>query len=108
MEIFIIREGRQTGPFSSEAVKAQLTEGSARPTDMGWRKGMAEWGPLSEVLKAAADPAADVVPPPADGHAPNGAPEKRGAATAKQKVFLKYLGAEFDEGIGHGEYGLAG
>jgi hypothetical protein len=104
MDIFIIREGRQTGPFSSEAVKAQLTEGSARPTDMGWRKGMAEWRPLSEVLKVASDLAAS---PSADGHATNGAPEKRGTASAKQKVFLKYLGAEFDEGIARERAALA-
>ncbi len=104
MDIFIIREGRQTGPFSSEAVKAQLTEGSARPTDMGWRKGMAEWRPLSEVLKVVSDLAA---PPAAAGHATNGAPEKRGTATAKQKVFLKYLGAEFDEGIARERAALA-
>ena len=32
MDIFIIREGRQSGPFSEEAVKAFLTEGSVRAT----------------------------------------------------------------------------
>ncbi len=108
MEIFIIREGRQTGPFSNEAVKAQLNDGSVRPSDLAWRKGMAEWGPLNEVLKAVADPAADAAAMlPAADQIPNGVTEKRGTATAKQKAFLKYLGAEFDEGIARERAALA-
>lgn len=101
MDIFIIREGRQAGPFSESAVKAFLTEGTARTADMGWRKGMAEWRPLSEVLKAGTAPlngeagtAVNEAPPSATLlHA------QESPATGKQKAFLKYLGAEFGENL---------
>ncbi len=103
MDIFIIREGRQTGPFSEDAVKAFLTEGTARPADMGWAKGMAEWRPLSEVLKpspermngaAGAVANGSAARPPSPSEAAQETP-----ATAKQKAFLKYLGAEFGENL---------
>ena len=98
MDIFIIREGRQTGPFSEDAVKASLTEGSARSTDLGWRKGMTEWRALNEVLKPVSEqPGAPVSPPSAGSAGSNGAEEK--PATGKQKAFLKYLGAEFGENL---------
>ena len=103
MDIFIIREGRQAGPFSEDAVKAFLTEGTARPADMGWIKGMAEWRPLSEMLKpssglvngagGAAIAGADT-PPSATTISAQESP-----ATAKQKAFLRYLGAEFGENL---------
>lgn len=114
MEIFIIREGRQTGPFNEDAVRAFLTEGTARPADMGWRKGMAEWRPLGEVLQAqhrqteqAAQPVErenlNAAAPPSPAAAPSAgagdAEEKFVPATAKQKAFLKYLGAEFGENL---------
>ena len=97
MEIFIIREGRQTGPFSEDAVKAFLTEGTARPADMGWRKGMAEWRALSEVLKPQREQSGDAATPPSA--TTGGAEEIHVPATAKQKAFLKYLGAEFGENL---------
>ena len=103
MDIFIIREGRQAGPFTEDAVKAFLTEGTARLTDMGWRKGMGDWRALSEVLKAQAEPSGETATqPPADVHGSNGvpdAPDTPVAATGKQKAFLKYLGAEFGENL---------
>ena len=96
MEIFIIREGRQAGPYSEDSVRAFLTEGTARPIDMGWSKGMPEWKPLAELLKPRAEEsAAPATPQPAavpteETHIP---------ATAKQMAFLKYLGAEFGENL---------
>jgi len=98
MDIFIIREGRQAGPFSEDAVRAFLTEGTARPNDLGWSNGMAEWRPLDEVLKARRGQAGgSATPPPAQESAANGSAPAHTPATAKQKAFLKYLGAEFGE-----------
>ena len=105
MEIFIIREGRQAGPFSEPAVRAFLTEGTARPADMGWRKGMPEWRPLAEVLKPRTEePGAAATPPAA---AKTVAEETHIPATAKQKAFLKYLGAEFGENLAKERAALA-
>ena len=97
MDIFIIREGQQTGPFSEDAVRAFLIEGTARPADMGWCKGMAEWRPLGEVLQAQHEPSADAATQPPV--ATNAAEGKFVPATAKQKALLKYLGAEFGENL---------
>ena len=101
MDIFIIREGRQAGPFSEDAVKAFLTEGTARPADMGWTKGMAEWRPLSEVLRVSSAPVNGAAAG-AESETPPSAATLIAAetpATAKQKAFLKYLGAEFGENL---------
>ncbi len=100
MDIFIIREGRQAGPFSEDAVKAFLTEGTARPADLGWIKGMAEWRSLGEVLKLRADEKkGSATTPPAASNGANGTHEVHVPATDKQKAFLKYLGAEFGENL---------
>lgn len=97
MEIFILREGRQTGPFTEDAVRAFLTEGTARPVDLGWRKGIPEWRPLGEVLKSQpAQGNGRGTPPPATSTANE---TQSGPATGKQKAFLKYLGAEFGENL---------
>jgi hypothetical protein len=107
MDIFIIREGRQTGPFSEEAVRAFLTEGSARPTDMSWCQGMTGWRALNEVLGFRHGQAGDAATQPPANPASNGTQEKQAAATAKQKVFLKYIGAEFGETLGKERAALA-
>ncbi len=96
MEIFIIRDGSTAGPFSEDAVRAFLTEGTARPIDMGWCKGMPEWKPLAEVLNPRKpEPEAK----PAAPAATNSPEETFTPATGKQKAFLKYLGAEFGENL---------
>ncbi len=108
MEIFIIRDGHQAGPYSAEAVQGFLAEGTVRATDMGWRKGLAEWRPLDEVLHAHPDEAGhSATPPPADVPRANGSGAAQGPATAKQKAFLKYLGAEFGENLEKGRAALA-
>jgi GYF domain 2 len=99
MDIFIIRDGRQAGPYSEDAVKAFLTEGTSRPTDLGWRKGLAEWRALSEVLKPQREQESPPETPSAPAAETNGAAETFDPATAKQKAFLKYLGAEFGENL---------
>ena len=111
MEIFIIREGRQAGPYSEDAVRAFLTECTARPADMGWCKGMPEWKPLAELLKPRTEESsAAATPPPAvanAANAANAAEETHIPATAKQKALLKYLGAEFGENLAKERAALA-
>lgn len=100
MQIFIIRDGSQTGPFSEEAVKAFLTEGSVRPTDLGWRKGFQKWTPLVEVLNSKSAGDGDTADsPPTTGLSATSLAAIEAPATAKQKAFLKYLGAEFGENL---------
>ena len=101
MEIFLIQDGQQTGPFSPDSVQAMITEGRVRPQDIGWRKGLAAWVPLSEVLNSEKGTGAEtpVQASSGDGNGANGSPSHEPAATAKQKALLKFLGAEFSSDI---------
>ena len=49
MQIFIARDGQQTGPFSLEQVQQMLTAGGASGEDLAWYEGAPEWMPLSQV-----------------------------------------------------------
>ena len=105
MEIFIIHDGQQTGPFTPDAVQAMLGEGRVRSQDMGWRKGLAAWLPLSEVLKP--ERSAEISATPAEANGANGSPPQKTPATGKQKALLKFLGAEFSGEVGKEKAALA-
>jgi hypothetical protein len=102
MEIFVLRNGEQIGPFSEETVQSQLKRGGLLPTDKAWRKGLPEWVPLGEVMNPASS-----APPPA----PSASGVRSGAATkaptSKQMALLKYLGATFDGEITYEEAAVA-
>ena len=61
MEIYILRDGKETGPYSEEDTQRMLKQGDVRITDPAWKKGMAEWIPLHSVLYPA--PAAETPAP---------------------------------------------
>ena len=96
MDIFILRDGEQTGPFSDSTIQTLLSEGSIRNRDMAWRKGLPAWLPLSEVMSPGSQKPSE--PPPAMhlSGVQAALPEKK-SPTAKQKVLLKYLGIELRE-----------
>lgn len=101
MEIFIIRDGQQSGPFSEDAVQKMLADGSVRTQDVGWYKGLPSWLPLGELLKSqpapgGGSPAPDAATPPSPT---SGSSRDSAPMTAKQRAFLKYLGAEFGENV---------
>lgn len=80
MEIYILRNNEEHGPYSEEAVQALLKQGEVLIGDMAWTAGMPEWLPLHSVLYPA--PAS---PPPV-------AAVPFAPATEKQKAFLAYMG----------------
>ena len=99
MEIFVIHEGLQTGPFNEENIQKLLKSGGLRGDDLGWSKGLPGWLPMNEVLAPGSErPSA---PPPAPGmsgiRAMSGVVKK--LATNKQKALLKFIGASFEEDI---------
>jgi GYF domain 2 len=82
MDIFILSDGKETGPFSEETAQTLLNQGTVSTTDLAWRTGMDDWAPLREILPLPSDP------PTATDQSGQSDPEP---ATAKQRAFLEYL-----------------
>jgi hypothetical protein len=67
------RNGKQSGPFSVEQLRALVARGELAPTDLVWKDGMAGWEPAS-VIPGLFDPepsvtlAPQAVPPPPITH----------------------------------------
>lgn len=97
MEIYILREGKEIGPFSEETTQSLLKEGSVFINDLAWSPGMHEWIPLHSVLYPGpqAAPVRPPPPPPAAVQPMVLPPEDAEPATAKQKAFLSYMGIAF-------------
>jgi hypothetical protein len=124
MDIHILRDGKQTGPFSEETVQVLLKQGSILINDLAWQPGMPEWLPLHAVLYPAAQPtgksgirsshpipsiptvatppqtassAASIEPKPAAVEATTTTIATAGTepATPRQKAFLTYIGTPF-------------
>lgn len=49
MQIYIHRDGQQTGPYSLDDLKAHLDSGALQPTDLAWYEGAADWSPISSI-----------------------------------------------------------
>lgn len=96
MDIYILRDGKETGPFSEEETQRMLKQGEALINDLAWRHGMPEWIPLHSVLYPAGASAAPVPPPP-PAEEPLRIPSE--PATARQKAFLSYIGVRFEPEI---------
>lgn len=101
MDIYILRDGKEIGPFSEETTKTLLGQGSIHEGDYAWHPGLPKWIPLASVLSPAPDS-----PPPSEpkpelptfgsaGVSPNGAE----AASEKQKALLAYLDIPFSGAI---------
>jgi hypothetical protein len=54
--IHVARDGAKLGEFTLEQIRAGLTTGQFRPTDLAWQSGMAEWRPLGELVGATSAP----------------------------------------------------
>lgn len=113
MEIFILREGKETGPFTEEITQNMLKQGSVLINDLAWQPGMANWLPLHSVLYPGPLPTTSQrpPPPPAEALAAAAAPVKQAPpadpATAKQKAFLTYIGIPFTAGMTKEQAALA-
>jgi hypothetical protein len=125
MDIYILRDGAQTGPFSEEQVQAFLKQGSTLINDLAWTPGALHWQPLHAVLYPAAQPT--VPPPPPTDLRPPAMPENPilaseeapaaqpaslakpprqldpkppgEPATPRQKAFLTYLSLPFSSDL---------
>ena len=65
MQIYILRDNQQTGPFTEAEVRAELAAGTVTPDSLVWWDGLPEWKALSQTPIGAAPAAAPVVTPAA-------------------------------------------
>ena len=108
MDIYILRDSKEIGPFSEETTQTLLRQGSIAEADYAWHTGLPKWIPLADVLRPPA-PALETPPPPPptarmETPLPAAAPvadlPKAGeSATGKQKALLAYLGVPFSSDI---------
>ena len=49
MNIYLSKDGQQTGPFPLEEVQRRLATGEVLPTQLAWYQGAPGWGPISAV-----------------------------------------------------------
>ena len=104
MDIYILRDGKEIGPFSEETTQTLLKQGSIREVDYAWHPGLPKWIPLTDVLRPPA-PALETPPPPPPSAAVEtplpalspaaNLPKAGESATEKQKALLAYLGIPF-------------
>lgn len=50
MDIYVMKDGEQLGPYSREQAFARLRDGSLTSGDLAWTEGMADWETLEQVL----------------------------------------------------------
>lgn len=78
--IHVSRGATSLGAFPEEQVREGLRSGRFRPSDLGWREGMANWQPLSQFPEFVADiAAAAAAPPPQIGTISTSTPPPAGA-----------------------------
>ena len=116
MDIYLLRDGQEFGPYSEEMTQSFLAEGTVVWDDLAWTPGQPEWSPLGEVLSPVetleAEPAVEIQevqpvepepepvaqfadePPPEVELAPE--PDRASEPpTTKQKAFLSYMSIPF-------------
>lgn len=62
--IYLFKADTQQGPFTEEAVRAGLADGTFRDDDLAWEDGMEDWKPLSVFLEEGVPLVAPVEPMP--------------------------------------------
>lgn len=50
MQIYIVKAGQETGPFSKEQLQSMLKAGMIALNDLAWRNGLPTWIPLHQIV----------------------------------------------------------
>lgn len=50
MNIYILKNGQQLGPFNETEVRDKMNAGQFTPNDWGWYEGLTNWQPLSTLM----------------------------------------------------------
>lgn len=99
MEIYILHDGQQTGPFSEETAREMLRQGAVLSSDLAWQTGMPEWLPLASILRSEHP---EEVPAP-ETSSTESAVERQETSREERHLrffeFCKTQGAEAIEGV---------
>ena len=114
MDIYLLRDGKEHGPFSEEMTQSFLRRGVILMEDLAWTPGLPSWSPLVQILhppaarvdepvmveethelivEEAPEPVIEKIHEPVAEAAKSVA--SREPATPKQMAFLSYLGIAF-------------
>jgi hypothetical protein len=108
--LHIVRNNQREGPYSEEEVRRKIFNGELAVTDLGWREGLANWMPLSELLGIKTPPPLPVGlatggPAPGSGKPPPVRSSRPGGKLAIILTFvvcgLGLLGAYWDISVSH-------
>src|SRR5215203_3534976 len=97
MDIYLLRDEKEVGPYAAEDVQSWLQQGHVSATELAWSEGYSEWQPLANLLgleipEAALAPAVLAEPEPQRQPEPEPEPIPVGPpASPRQKAFLTYM-----------------
>lgn len=63
MDIYLIKNGAQIGPFSEEQTKGMISAGMISHDDLAWIAGAAGWQPIRSILNLTQSPPPPLLPP---------------------------------------------
>lgn len=64
-DVFVHKDGKESGPYTLAELKARLQTGAFRSTDLAWYEGIPEWKPIAELLPQLGETSGSSSPPPA-------------------------------------------
>jgi hypothetical protein len=95
VNIYILQNGEQAGPYTRDQLQQFLAAGQVQGTDLAWREGLAEWVPLASIVPVLAgkpSPAPVERPAPSAPTQPIRAEEPEPKSTSS-RTWLKIIGA---------------
>jgi hypothetical protein len=98
MEIYLLREQKEVGPYAAEDVRSWLDTGDVSASELAWAPGLESWVPLQTILEPplAPEPELESAPEPvAEPVAAKRILKPLPRASAPQKAFLSYMGVSF-------------
>lgn len=65
MDIFVLKDGQQRGPYGVDSLRIEVSQGRYSPSDPAWYQGIEDWKPVSELLATLSHDATPQGSPPA-------------------------------------------
>lgn len=87
MEIWLIQNGKKTGPFNDYEIRGRISERQLEADDFAWHEGLPDWVKLREIelFRNEFEAAKRIVPPPLPAHFPTG------GGSSESEIKSRYL-----------------